>query len=220
MNPDFFGMFEDSLSRNFRVLVLTNAMRPMQRGRAKLLEIKNQFGDRLTLRVSLDHFTAERHEDERGPRTFKPTLDGLIWLTRTGFRVAVAGRTMWGDDPETERAGYARLFAEHGIPIDVENPDELVLFPEIDPRADVPEVTIIHWDVLGKSPAEVMCASSRMIVKRKGSERPEVVSCTLLPYDQQFALGPTLGEARRSVTLNHPNCAKFCVLGGGSCSAG
>jgi len=220
MNPDFFGMLEDSLSRNFRVLVLTNAMRPMQRGRAKLLEIKNQFGDRLTLRVSLDHFTAERHEDERGPRTFKPTLDGLIWLTRTGFRVAVAGRTMWGDDPETERAGYARLFAEHGIPIDVENPDELVLFPEIDPRADVPEVTIIHWDVLGKSPAEVMCASSRMIVKRKGSERPEVVSCTLLPYDQQFALGPTLGEARRSVTLNHPNCAKFCVLGGGSCSAG
>jgi Radical SAM superfamily len=29
MNPDFFGMLYDSLARGFRVLVLTNAMRPM-----------------------------------------------------------------------------------------------------------------------------------------------------------------------------------------------
>jgi hypothetical protein len=115
--------------------------------------------------------------------------------------------------------GYARLFEEHTISIDVENPAELVLFPEIDPRVDVPEITTACWDVLGKSAADVMCASSRMIVKRKGSERPVVVACTLLPYDQRFELGPTLGEAKRSVQLNHPNCAKFCVLGGASCSA-
>jgi hypothetical protein len=219
MNPEFFGMLEDSLSRKFRVLVLTNAMRPMQRAKAKLLDIRKRFGDRLTMRVSLDHFTLERHEDERGPGTFKPTLDGLGWLAHNGFRLAVAGRTMWGDDPKMERAGYARLFAEHGIEIDVENPAELVLFPEIDPRADVPEITTGCWDVLGKSTADVMCASSRMIVKRKGSQRPVVVACTLLPYDEQFELGPTLGEAKRSVQLNHPNCAKFCVLGGASCSA-
>jgi hypothetical protein len=219
MNPDFFGMLEDSLSRGFRVLVLTNAMRPMQRAKTRLLDIENRFGGKLTLRVSLDHFTPERHEDERGPGTFKPTLDGLIWLAKNGFKVAVAGRTMWGDDPNAERAGYARLFAEHGIQVDAESPAELVLFPEIDPRTDVPEITTASWDVLGKSAGDVMCASSRMIVKRKGSERPVVVACTLLPYDQQFELGPTLGEAKRSVQLNHPNCAKFCVLGGASCSA-
>jgi predicted phosphodiesterase len=159
MNPDFFGMLEDSLSREFRVLVLTNAMRPMQRAKAKLLDIRKRFGDRLTMRVSLDHFTSERHEDERGPGTFKPTLDGLIWLARNGFKLAVAGRTMWRDDPGIERAGYARLFAEHGIAIDAENPAELVLFPEIDPRADVPEITADCLDALGKSPADVMCAS-------------------------------------------------------------
>ena len=50
-------------------------------------------------------------------------------------------------------------------------------------------------------------------------ERPVVVACTLLPYDQQFELGATLGKAKRSVHLNHPNCAKFCILGGASCSA-
>jgi predicted phosphodiesterase len=219
MNPDLFGMLEDSLSRKFRVLVLTNAMRPMQRAKGRLCDIRDRFGDSLTLRVSLDHFTPERHEDERGPGSFKPTLDGLIWLAANGFKVAVAGRTMWGDDPKVERAGYARLFAEHGIEINVENPAELVLFPEIDPRADVPEITTDCWNVLGKSTADVMCSSSRMIVKRKGSERPVVVACTLLPYDEQFELGPTLSEAKRSVQLNHPNCAKFCVLGGASCSA-
>jgi uncharacterized Fe-S cluster-containing radical SAM superfamily protein len=219
MNPDFFGMLQDSLARGFRVLVLTNAMRPMQRAKARLLNIKDKFGDRLTLRVSLDHFTPERHEDERGPGTFKPTLDGLIWLARNGFRLSVAGRTMWGDDESAERAGYARLFAEHAIAIDAHSARELVLFPEIDPEADVPEITDACWSRLGKSAADVMCASSRMIVKRKGSERPVVVACTLVPYDTRFELGPTLAAAPRTVALNHPNCAKFCVLGGGSCSA-
>ena len=64
-----------------------------------------------------------------------------------------------------------------------------------------------------------MCASSRMVVKRKGSARPGVLACTLVPYDEQFELGTTLKEAAVSVRLNHPHCAKFCVIGGGSCSA-
>jgi len=31
---------------------------------------------------------------------------------------------------------------------------------------------------------------------------------------EQFELGSTLSEASRPVALNHPHCAKFCVLGG------
>ena len=57
------------------------------------------------------------------------------------------------------------------------------------------------------------------MVKRKGAERSAVVACTLLPYDDQFELGATLADAAREVSLNHPHCAKFCVLGGASCSA-
>ena len=57
-----------------------------------------------------------------------------------------------------------------------------------------------------------------MVIKRKGADRPAVVACTLLPYDGQFALGDTLADAPRSVALNHPHCARFCVLGGASCS--
>ena len=57
MNPQMLGLIEDALARGFEVLVLTNAMQPMQRPRIRsgLFELNQRFGARLTLRVSLDH---------------------------------------------------------------------------------------------------------------------------------------------------------------------
>jgi predicted phosphodiesterase len=218
MNPDILGMITDCLDRDFEVLVLSNAMLPMQRLKRALLDLKSKHGSRFRIRISLDHYTASRHEDERGPDTFHKTLDGLIWLARNGFNVSVAGRTMWGEDPMAERSGYAALFAEHSIAIDSSDPARLILFPEMDARVDVPEITDRCWDILGKSPADVMCSHSRMVVKRKGSQRPTVVACTLIPYEKSFELGTTLKDANSPVALNHPHCARFCVLGGASCS--
>lgn len=57
-----------------------------------------------------------------------------------------------------------------------------------------------------------------MVVKRKGSDTPSVVACTLLPHAPGFTLGTTLADASGKVALNHPHCAAFCVLGGASCS--
>jgi hypothetical protein len=57
-----------------------------------------------------------------------------------------------------------------------------------------------------------------MVVKAKGAERPHVVACTLLPFDPRFALGETLAGAAGALPLNHPHCARFCVLGGASCT--
>ena len=88
----------------------------------------------------------------------------------------------------------------------------------MDVEADVPEITTACWGILEKSPDSIMCASSRMVVKRKGAGAPTVLSCTLLPYDDAFELGRTLAQASGAVQLNHPHCAKFCVLGGASCS--
>jgi hypothetical protein len=218
MNPDLIGMLEDCLMRGLRVLVLTNAMRPMRRLARPLLDLNRRRRAGLAIRVSLDHFTPERHDEERGKGAFRSTLDGLLWLAQHRFRLSVAGRTMWGESAAAARAGYAQLFVAHAIPLDADDPAELVLFPEMDGRADVPEITESCWGILGKSPTEVMCASSRMIVKRKGAAHPAVVACTLVPYDLRFELGRTLTEAARPVPLNHPYCAQFCVLGGGSCS--
>ena len=220
MNPEIIAMIEDSLAAGFRVLVLTNAMRPMQRMKASLAAVRARFPDRLTVRVSIDHYRPAGHEQLRGKRSWSPTIRGLLWLAETGFDLAVAGRTIWGETEGENRAGFRQLFAELGVAIDADDPTRLVLFPEMRADDDVPEITERCWGLLGKSPDSVMCASSRMVVKRKGAERPSVISCTLLPYDTAFELGTTLAEATtRPVALNHPYCARFCVLGGASCSA-
>jgi uncharacterized Fe-S cluster-containing radical SAM superfamily protein len=218
MNRELPEMLDDCLGRGFRVLVLTNAMKPMMKVRDALLALRARYTDRLVIRVSLDHYARDLHELERGPRSWAPALDGLLWLARNGFNIHVAGRTFSGQAEADIRKGFARLFAEQGIPVDAFDPVRLVLFPEMDPSVDVPEITEACWSILGKSPDAMMCASSRMVVKRRGAARPSVLACTLLPYDPQFELGHTLAEASGTVPLNHPHCAKFCVLGGGSCS--
>jgi hypothetical protein len=124
-----------------------------------------------------------------------------------------------GDEADdAARAGYAALFAAHNLPIDATNRAQLVLFPEMDAQADVAEISDGCWDILNIDPASIMCAFSRMVVKRKGEPAPRVAACTLLPYDLGFDMGGTLAEASRDVRLNHPHCARFCVLGGASCS--
>jgi hypothetical protein len=202
------------------VLILTNAMRPMTRPQvqAELAALGRDFGDRLTLRISIDHWSRACHDAERGAGAFDRTIEGMCWLRDAGIAMTVAGRTVWGETEAQAREGYRALYAEHGFAIDADAPGETVLFPEMDESVEVPEITTGCWDILGKSPEDVMCASSRMVVKRKGAEKPAVLSCTLIPYDRAFELGDTLEEAERDVALNHPHCAKFCVLGGASCS--
>ena len=211
MNRDMVPMLKSAFARGFQVLVLTNAMRPMRRFEEALKALPRE---KLTFRVSLDHHSKAVHEAERGAGTWEKALDGLEWLSAHGFRLAVAGRLLPAENEAEARAGYAALFAAIGIRVD----GGLVLFPEMDAGADVPEISEACWGIVGVAPSSMMCATSRMVVKRKGAQKPVVVACTLLPYDDQFALGETLAEARREVRLNHPHCARFCVLGGASCS--
>jgi len=220
MNPDMNAMTRAALERGYDVLILTNAMRPMMRKsvRAGLSELIAEYGDKITFRVSLDHWSETLHDKERGAGAFDKTIEGMIWLRDQGARLAVAGRSMWDENQEAARSGFADLFAQHNFKIDPQDPAMTVIFPEMDESVEVPEITTDCWGILDKSPDAMMCASSRMVVKRRGAERPAVLACTLLPYDAEFELGETLAEAEGAVQLNHPHCAKFCVLGGASCS--
>lgn len=220
LNPQIIGLVEMALARGHRVLILTNAMRPMMRSRIRdgLRALKARYGERITLRVSLDHYEADLHDEERGPGSFAATLEGIDWLTQAGFKVSLAGRTLWGGDESEVRAGFARLIAARGWRIDAGSAEQLVLFPEMDESAEVPEISDACWGILKVAPAAMMCASARMVVKREGAEAPSVIACTLLPYEPEFELAARLTHSLTPVALNHPHCAKFCVLGGGSCS--
>ncbi len=216
MNPDIIEILRLCLARGFDVLVLSNAMRPMRRFEQELLELEGT--ERMTIRVSLDHFTKAVHEEERGT-SWDKAMDGLEWLTSNGFNVTIAGRLLEGETEASARQGFADLFAQHDLPVDANNPIELTLFPQMDAHADIAEITSDCWDKLNLNPQSMMCASSRMVVKRKGEKTPRVAACTLLPYQKGFDLGATLEEANSPVQLNHPHCARFCVLGGASCTA-
>lgn len=220
VNPHMNALIEMTLEAGFEALVLTNAMRPMQRRvvAERLLQLNERFAGGLTLRVSLDHYTSILHEKERGIGSWAPTIKGIQWLVEHGVQTHIAGRTCWGETIDEARQGYDELFRRYGWSIDAFKPNELVLFPEMEMKTDLPEISTACWSILGKKPSDMMCATSRMVVKRRGHSQPSVVACTLLPYETAFELGQTLAEASGSVALNHPHCARFCVLGGASCS--
>ncbi len=218
MNPHLIPILEEVLKRGLQALVLTNAMRPMMKQAAGLLDLKERYGERLVLRVSLDHYTRELFEIERGKNSWGPTVKGLTWLAENGFHIRLAGRSCWGEPEAKARLGFAKFCAELALPVDAQDPEAMVIFPEMDEELDIPEITEGCWDILGLAPAEIMCATSRMVVKRKGAAAPVVMPCTLLPYQDDFIMGTSLADAETAVKLNHPHCARFCVLGGGSCS--
>src|SRR6201993_217760 len=130
INPALPGMLEDVLSRGFRALVLTNAMKPMAKCKPALMKLRNRFGDRLTIRVSIDHYGPQVHEVERGKRSWRPTIDGLLWLARNGFSPHVASRRLSEEPEAVIRSGFARLFAGLGVAIDAADPVALTVFPE------------------------------------------------------------------------------------------
>jgi hypothetical protein len=210
MNPDMVAMMALAQARGFDVLVLTNAMRPMRRSEVGITDLPRE---QLTFRVSLDHHTPAVHDAERGADAFAKALDGIYWLATHGFAIAIAGRHLTHETEAEAHQGYGALFAGLGLSC-----PPLVLFPEMDANADVPEISTACWEILGTSPGAQMCATSRMVVKRRGAVTPVVVACTLITDHPDFEMGATLAKAARPVRLNHPHCARFCVLGGASCS--
>ncbi|PCI36384.1 MAG: radical SAM protein [Elusimicrobia bacterium] len=218
LNPDMVKMIETSLEFGHEVLVLTNAMKPLMNRRKELLAVKEKYGVALRMRVSLDHHSSEVHDKERGKGSFSIALEGLRWLCDNGFSVNVAGRSLTDEPRDSALAGYQGLFKGLESDLDSSNANHLVIFPEMDGSRDFPEITTDCWEILHKEPANIMCASSRMVVKRNGDDAPTVQACTLIAYDERFAMGKTLKESWKPVSLVHPSCASFCVLGGASCS--
>ena len=215
MNEDVLKMIEYSLSKNFKVLVLSNAMKPMLNRKEDLLKINHQD---LTIRVSIDHYQKGKHEEIRGKNTFNVMMEGLKWLNQNNFNYALATRLLWGEQEDQLRDNFNLFIDKYNLKLDAKSKEQLVTFAEMDEKFDTPEITTACWNLLGKNPDDIMCSSSRMVVKKKTSPKPSVIACTLLPYEDEFDLGQNLTNSLKKIYLNHKHCSKFCVLGGSSCS--
>tara|TARA_B100000686_G_scaffold351779_1_gene451499 strand:- start:309 stop:1241 length:933 start_codon:yes stop_codon:yes gene_type:complete len=218
MNPDIMFMINDSLSRGYKVLVLSNGMKPMHKHFSSLIKIKDKYNDLFKIRISLDHYNKCVHESNRGPNTWGPVIYGLHWLNDNGFKYTIACRQLNNESEIKIRKGFSELVAKENLDIDVSDNKELVLFPEMEIEQDTPEITENCWKILDVNPESLMCSNSRMVVKKNGSNFPNVQACTLIAYEEEFNLGLNLKESVKNVSLNHPFCSQFCVLGKSSCS--
>jgi len=215
MNKDIIKMIEYSLSKGLKTLVLSNAMKPMLN---RVEEIKKVNHKNLTIRVSIDHYEKTKHEEIRGKNTYDIMMKGLKWLDENNFNYALATRLLWNETEEELRKNFGIFVKNNHLKLNTNSKQELVTFAEMDESVDTPEITTSCWEILKKDPKDIMCSSSRMIVRKKGLKKPSVIACTLLPYDEEFDLGQTLTNSLQKIYLNHKHCSKFCVLGGSSCS--
>ena len=215
MNKDILKMIEYSLLKKFKVLVLSNAMKPMLNKKENLLKLNHK---NLTIRVSIDHYEKEKHEEIRGKNTFDVMMEGLLWLNQNNFNYTLATRLLWGEQEDQLRDNFNKFIDKYNLKLDAKSEQQLVAFAEMDEKSDTPEITTACWNILGKNPDDIMCSWSRMVVKKKGKEKPSVIACTLLPYEDEFDLGENLTNSLQKIYLNHKHCSKFCVLGGSSCS--
>ena len=215
MNKDIMKMIDYSLRKRLKVLVLSNAMKPMLNRTKELIKLNHS---NLTIRVSIDHYEKEKHEEIRGKNTYDVMLQGLKWLNENNFNYTLATRLLWDEKEEDLRKNFGTFIKNNNLRLDTNSPKQLVTFAEMDEKIDTPEITTSCWDILNKDPNDVMCSWSRMVVRKKNSKNPSVIACTLLPYADEFDLGETLTNSLQKIYLNHKHCSKFCVLGGSSCS--
>ena len=215
MNKDIMKMIDYSLRKRLKVLVLSNAMKPMLNRTKELIKLNHP---NLIVRVSIDHYEKEKHEEIRGKNTYDVMLQGLKWLNENNFNYTLATRLLWNEKEEDLRKNFGTFIKNNNLRLDTNSPKELVTFAEMDEKIDTPEITTSCWDILNKDPNDVMCSWSRMVVRKKNSKTPSVIACTLLPYADEFNLGDTLTNSLQKIYLNHKHCSKFCVLGGSSCS--
>jgi MoaA/NifB/PqqE/SkfB family radical SAM enzyme len=215
MNKDIMKMIDYSLRKRLKVLVLSNAMKPMLNRTKELIKLNHS---NLTIRVSIDHYEKEKHEEIRGKNTYDVMLQGLKWLNENNFNYTLATRLLWNEKEEDLRRNFGTFIKNNNLRLDTYSPKELVTFAEMDEKIDTPEITTSCWDILNKDSNDVMCSWSRMVVRKKNSKNPSVMACTLLPYADEFDLGETLTNSLQKIYLNHKHCSKFCVLGGSSCS--
>ena len=216
MNPNIVDILSYLLKNRFKVLVLSNGMRPIEIKFKKLLTLPNL--NNLTIRISVDHFKKKNHESIRGSNTWKKVIKNLIWLSNNGLNLNIASKIKSGESENSLREGFYKLFKKIKLSVDAYNKSELIIFPIMNYNEASTEITQDCWSILNKNPENVMCSNSRMVIKRKNEIDTKILPCTLITEDKGFELGNDLISSKKKVFLNHPFCSQFCVLGNSSCS--
>ena len=217
-------MLDDALSRGFAVLVLTNAMQPMQRPMhaRRCWRCARRFGDAADAARQPRPLHAARCTTPSGARARFGQDDRRARLAGAGgFRAwHVAGRTCWQRGRGGVRAGYrARCSPSAAGPSMPTIRCALVLFPEMDAQR---RRAGDHHAPAGASCRRAPTGDVRLephggeAARAPRGRRCWPARCS--PTTRSSSWAHAWPRRRGAVPLNHPHCAKFCVLGGAACS--
>jgi organic radical activating enzyme len=132
--------------------LLTNGM--LWRGR-RLQTLRSMPRDRLTLQISLDSSTPERHDRHRGAGSWQRAYAGIRLALEEGFRVRVAATVADDERQSAEIEAFRRLLDDLGIA-----PDDQLIRPvarrgfaddgvELTVETLIPEITVtadgVYW---------------------------------------------------------------------------
>ena len=110
MDPNIIYILKYLLENRFKVLVLSNGMRQIKIKFKELLSLPNL--NKLTIRISVDHFKKKRHESIRGRDTWKQVIKNLIWLSNNGLNLNIAAKIKHGDTENSMRQGFINSLKE------------------------------------------------------------------------------------------------------------
>jgi sulfatase maturation enzyme AslB (radical SAM superfamily) len=185
-------------------LLLTNGTAPLIKRVHQLLLLKQQ-PHALAFRVSIDHPNEQAHDAGRGWGNFRRAIDGLKLLYASGFAISIARHAQPDEDANAIAARYRDLLRKQNLPEDL----LVATLPELGRPG---KGTTVALPEIGRSPHPLLCADSRMVLKRGGEMR--VYACALTDDDARFDLGTSLaGSLSCEVKLQHQRCVQ-CVRHG------
>lgn len=214
LNSEIMPILAESI-RTAPVTVLTNATRPIERHLDELARLPR---DRVTLRVSLDHFEEAKHDAIRGGGTFARTAENIRELIRRGLRTIVTSTpVVFEDTPVTREEAieaYRKLFGE-GVEVKI-IPFTLRMGAEVERSGPSGPAPFLSERMMRTArPEDFQCRSSRCVQKVEG--RIRVYPCPIIYDDPDYELGATLTESFGPVSLGHAACYYFCYKAGGRC---
>ncbi|MBL0010546.1 MAG: radical SAM protein [Nitrosomonas sp.] len=215
INKDLIHILDYALQHR-PCMVLTNATEPLIKRLSQLKPLRER-PHAVHFRVSLDHFSADQHDKDRGEGMFSMALDGLCALYDMGFSVSVASQKIPGLPANKVAKCFAEVFRGAGLPENLPR----IEFPEFHPpgiTVTAPQIThscMVDYQT-ESTRREFMCAFSRMVVKSEG--RCRIYACTLVDDDADYVLGTTLAASLKvPVSMKHHRCYS-CFQYGASCS--
>jgi sulfatase maturation enzyme AslB (radical SAM superfamily) len=215
MNKDFINIISYAVQLR-PCMVLTNATKPLEHYLEDIYKIKN-VKENLSFRVSIDHYTEEIHDSERGKGSYKRSLTNMKKLLDNGMNVSLARQSEKGEDFLEVDGHYKSMLKNYGL----DDKLNIVAFPDFSPPDTVVDVPEITENCMTKYQSEetrskFMCHFSRMLVKK--NDGMHVYACTLVDDDDDYAVKGTLKKSlEKRVLLGHHRCFS-CFSGGASCS--